>query len=64
MIGDEIKKRRSFLRLTQEEVAKASGISVTNLSMIEGNKRRPRKLVMDKIAKKLRCEYQEQLIPL
>lgn len=40
-IGDAIKYRRKSLALSQEELAKISGISQSYLSLIEKNKKEP-----------------------
>lgn len=61
-IGENIKKYRVKLGLTQEELAKQSGVKYTTLTKIESNViKSPSVLVMDKIAKILNMSI-EQLI--
>jgi transcriptional regulator with XRE-family HTH domain len=62
-IGEQIRMRRAFLRYGQKKVADLTGISVTSLSLIELDKRRPSPKHMKKLAEALRCTYHETLIP-
>lgn len=51
-IGDNIKKYRTKLGLSQEDFAKKSGVKYTTLTKIESNViKKPSVLIMDKLAK-------------
>jgi transcriptional regulator with XRE-family HTH domain len=53
-IGENIKKLRAKLGLSQEDFAKKSGVKYTTLTKIESNViKKPSVLVMAKIAKSL-----------
>ena len=53
-IGENIKKYRAKLGLSQEELAKKSGVKYTTLTKIESNViKKPSVMVMAKIAKAL-----------
>jgi len=53
-IGENIKKYRAKLGLSQEELAKKSGVKYTTLTKIESNViKKPSVIVMAKIAKAL-----------
>ena len=53
-IGENIKKCRAKLGLSQEELAKKSGVKYTTLTKIESNViKKPSVMVMAKIAKAL-----------
>jgi transcriptional regulator with XRE-family HTH domain len=62
-LGEQIRMRMAFLRYGQKKVADLTGISVTSLSLIVNDKRRPSPKHMKKLAEALRCTYQETLIP-
>ena len=51
-IGENIKKRRTKLGLSQEDFAKKSGVKYTTLTKIESNViKKPSVLIMAKLAK-------------
>lgn len=53
-IGNNIKKHRTKLGLSQEDFAQKSGVKYTTLTKIESNViKKPSVLVMDKLAKAL-----------
>jgi len=53
-IGENIKKYRNKLGLSQEDVAKKSGVKYTTLTKIESNViKKPSVIVMAKLAKTL-----------
>jgi len=53
-IGNNIKKHRAKLDLSQEDFAQKSGVKYTTLTKIESNViKKPSVLVMDKLAKAL-----------
>ena len=53
-IGNNIKKHRTKLGLSQEDLAQKSGVKYTTLTKIESNViKKPSVLVMDKLAKAL-----------
>ena len=61
-IGENIKKRRTKLRLSQEEFAQKSGVKYTTLTKIEtGVIKKPSVLLMAKIAKALGVSIEELL---
>jgi len=60
MLGDNIKKLREERGLDQEDVAKAAGVSVAYISLIESNKRQnPSTKVLAKIANVLGVSVEE-----
>ena len=53
-IGENIKKQRAKLGLSQEDFAKKSGVKYTTLTKIESNViKKPSVMIMSKIAKAL-----------
>jgi len=51
-IGENIKKQRARIGLSQEDFAKKSGVKYTTLTKIESNViRKPSVIIMSKIAK-------------
>ncbi|MBA3046824.1 helix-turn-helix domain-containing protein [Patescibacteria group bacterium] len=51
-IGENIKKQRARIGLSQEDFAKKSGVKYTTLTKIESNViRKPSVMIMSKIAK-------------
>lgn len=59
-IGDNIKKRRTKLRLSQEDFAQKSGVKYTTLTKIEsGVIKTPSVLMVEKIAKALEVSIEE-----
>jgi len=53
-IGENIKKQRTKLGLSQEDFAKKSGVKYTTLTKIESNViKKPSVMIMSKIAKAL-----------
>ena len=61
-IGQNIKKRRTKLGLSQEEFAQKSGVKYTTLTKIEsGVIKTPSVLMMEKIAKTLGVSIEELL---
>ncbi|MDE7403140.1 MAG: helix-turn-helix domain-containing protein [Muribaculaceae bacterium] len=52
-IGDEIKKRRQGLRLTQQALADMSGISVRRIKSIESNDANPSLATIEKLLQPL-----------
>jgi len=52
-IGERIKKRRKELRLTQEELARALGLTPQHISGIEQDKRSPSLSSLAKLAEEL-----------
>ena len=51
-IGENIKKQRAKIGLSQEDFAKKSGVKYTTLTKIESNViRKPSVMIMSKIAK-------------
>jgi len=53
-IGENIKKLRTKAGLSQEDLAKKSGVKYTTLTKIESNViKKPSVLIMDKLAKAL-----------
>jgi len=53
-IGENVKKYRGKLRLSQEDFAKKSGVKYTTLTKIESNViKKPSVLIMAKLAKAL-----------
>ena len=61
-IGENIKKRRTKLRLSQEEFAQKSGVKYTTLTKIEtGVIKKPSVLLMAKIAKALSVSIEDLL---
>jgi transcriptional regulator with XRE-family HTH domain len=61
-IGENIKKRRTKLELSQEDFAQKSGVKYTTLSKIEsGVIKKPSVLLMAKIAKALGVSIEELL---
>lgn len=60
MLGDNIKRIREERGLDQEDVAKAAGVSVAYISLIESNKRQnPSTKVLKKIANILGVSVEE-----
>ena len=61
-IGENIKKRRTKLGLSQEDFAQKSGVKYTTLTKIEsGVIKTPSVLMMEKIAKTLGVSIEELL---
>jgi len=60
--GDNLREIRSSLQLSQEEVAKASGISVTYYAGIERGEENPTFAVIENICKALKVKS-EQVLP-
>lgn len=61
-IGENIKKRRTKLGLSQEDFAQKSGVKYTTLTKIEsGVIKTPSVLMMEKIAKALGVSIEELL---
>ena len=61
-IGENIKKRRTKLRLSQEDFAQKSGVKYTTLIKIEsGVIKTPSVLMVEKIAKALGVSIEELL---
>ena len=56
IIGLNIKRRRKALRLNQEELAEATGLTIQAITRIETGKRQARKSNLEAIAKALGCE--------
>ncbi len=52
-IGQEIRKRRQELRLTQQSLADISGVSVRMIKSIEGNYANPSIRTIEKLLKSL-----------
>ncbi len=52
-IGQEIRKRRQELRLTQQSLADISGVSVRMIKSIEGNYANPSIRTVEKLLKSL-----------
>jgi len=52
-IGERIKKRRQLLEMTQQELAKAIGVTPQHISAIEQGKRDPSLFSLAKLAKEL-----------
>ena len=52
-IGQEIRKRRQELRLTQQSLADMSGVSVRMIKSIEGDYANPSMRTVDKLLKTL-----------
>ncbi|MCM1369996.1 MAG: helix-turn-helix domain-containing protein [Candidatus Amulumruptor caecigallinarius] len=52
-IGQEIRKRRQELRLTQQSLADMSGVSVRMIKSIEGNYANPSLKTIEKLLKSL-----------
>lgn len=52
-IGQEIRKRRQELRLTQQALAEISGVSVRMIKSIEGNYANPSIKTVEKLLKSL-----------
>lgn len=48
-IGNKIKERRKFLRITQEELADIAGIGINTLAKIERDEGNPTLGVVDKV---------------
>ena len=60
-IGTNFRLKRIQRDLSQNELAKLSGVSKPMISAIERDKRTPSVLVAQKIAKTLRCTVDELL---
>ena len=61
-IGNNIKKHRTKLGLSQEDLTQKSGVKYTTLTKIESNViRKPSVLVMDKLAKALSVSIEDLL---
>lgn len=61
-IGDNIKKMRARLNLTQDDLARKSGVKYTTLSKIEsGVVTKPTVYIMAKIAKALNASIEDLL---
>ena len=61
-IGENIKKHRNKMGLSQEDFAQKSGVKYTTLTKIEsGVIRTPSVVIMGKIAKALRVSIEELL---
>jgi len=61
-IGENIKKRRTKLRLSQEDFAQKSGVKYTTLTKIEsGVIKTPSVLMVEKIAKALDVSIEDLL---
>lgn len=59
-IGENIKKYRNKQGLSQEDLAKKSGVKYTTLTKIESNViKKPSVLVMDKLARALGVSIEE-----
>lgn len=59
-IGENIKKQRARLGLSQEDFAKKSGVKYTTLTKIESNViRKPSVMIMSKIAKAFGVSIEE-----
>lgn len=59
-IGENIKKRRTKLKLSQEDFAQKSGVKYTTLTKIEsGVIKTPSVLMVEKIAKALEVSIEE-----
>ncbi len=59
-IGENIKKQRAKLGLSQEDFAKKSGIKYTTLTKIESNViKKPSVMIMSKIAKAFGVSIEE-----
>jgi transcriptional regulator with XRE-family HTH domain len=56
VIGNSIKERRKMLRITQQELANLSGVSLNTLYKIERGQANPALETIDKIAKILGLE--------
>ncbi len=52
-IGERIKKKRLSLKITQQELAKALGLTAQHISAIEQNKRSPSLNMLAKLAENL-----------
>lgn len=59
----KLEKRRIELGYTQQQVAKATGISVASYSMYENNQRKVPKEKAEKIANYLKTELDELFLP-
>jgi transcriptional regulator with XRE-family HTH domain len=55
-IGDHIKKRRMYLRLTQKELAKRLGVDKTTIQSWEKRRVRPSLVKIMKITEFLGCD--------
>ena len=59
MIGDEIKRRRTALGMTQTELATQIGVYQSDIARWEGNRSVPRMTTLFEIAKALHCSVDE-----
>ena len=60
-IGKKVKKRRTFLELTQEELAEKVGISRAYMGFVEQGRNVPTLETLEKIAKALKVKTSELL---
>ena len=56
MVGNSIKSRRKFLKVTQGQLANLADISINTLYKIEKGQANPTLMTLDKIAKTLGME--------